>query len=142
VIELSPHLIAIVVVLVLILMWVLNLMLYRPMLKGLDDRKEIVEGAARDAENAEQNIEKLQLEYDHALQDARKDAKAVFNQNQEEALSKEKEILAEAQKKSEKFMEKAMNDLNKSTDSAKDQLKSYIETLSREISSKILGRAF
>lgn len=141
-IELSPHLIAIVVVLVLILMWVLNLMLYRPMLKGLDDRKEIVEGAARDAENAEQNIEKLQLEYDHALQDARKDAKAVFNQNQGEALSKEKEILSEAQQKSEKFMEKAMNDLNKSTDSAKDQLKSYIETLSREISSKILGRAF
>ena len=141
-IELSPHLIAIVVVLVLILMWVLNLMLYRPMLKGLDDRKEIVEGAARDAENAEQNIEKLQLEYDHALQDARKDAKAAFNQNQDEALSKEKEILTEAQQKSEKFMEKAMNDLNKSTDSAKDQLKSYIETLSREISSKILGRAF
>jgi F-type H+-transporting ATPase subunit b len=142
VIELSPHLIAIVVVLVLILMWVLNLMLYRPMLKGLDDRKEIVEGAARDAENAEQNIEKLQLEYDHALQDARKEAKAVFNQNQEEGLNKEKEILTEAQQKSEKFMEKAMNDLNKSTDSAKDQLKSYIETLSREISSKILGRAF
>ncbi len=141
-IELSPHLIAIVVVLVLILMWVLNLMLYRPMLKGLDDRKEIVEGATRDAENAEQNIEKLQLEYDHALQDARKDAKAAFNQNQDEALSKEKEILTEAQQKSEKFMEKAMNDLNKSTDSAKDQLKSYIETLSREISSKILGRAF
>lgn len=141
-IELSPHLIAIVVVLVLILMWVLNLMLYRPMLKGLDDRKEIVEGAARDAENAEQNIEKLQLEYDHALQDARKEAKAVFNQNQEEGLNKEKEILTEAQQKSEKFMEKAMNDLNKSTDSAKDQLKSYIETLSREISSKILGRAF
>jgi F-type H+-transporting ATPase subunit b len=112
------------------------------MLKGLDDRKEIVEGAARDAENAEQNIEKLQLEYDHALQDARKEAKAVFNQNQEEGLNKEKEILTEAQQKSEKFMEKAMNDLNKSTDSAKDQLKSYIETLSREISSKILGRAF
>lgn len=141
-IELSPHLIGIVVFFILLLMWVLNRVLYRPILNGLDQRKEIVEGAARDAESADQKIEKLQQEYDQALQEARKDAKAVYNKYHEEALSKEKGLLTEAQKKSEKFMEKSMTDLEKSSDSAKDELQSHAENLSRQISTKILGRAF
>ncbi len=123
-------------------MAVLNRLLYRPMLKTLDQRKEIIEGAARDAENSEQQIEKLEQEYDHALQDARRGAKTVYNKNHEEALSKEKEILSEAQQKAEKVMEKAMTNLEKSSDLAKEELKSYVEALSRDISSKILGRAF
>jgi F-type H+-transporting ATPase subunit b len=102
----------------------------------------VIEGAAQDAKNAEQKIEKQQQEYDLALQDARRDSKTVYNKNHEEALITEKEILSEAQQKSEKVMEKAMTDLEKSSDSAKEELKSYVEALSRDISSKILGRAF
>jgi F-type H+-transporting ATPase subunit b len=142
VIELTPHLIAITVVLILFLMAVLNLLLYRPMLKNLDQRKGIIEGAARDAENAEQKIEKQQQEYDQAFQDAKRDAKTVYNKNHEEALITEKELLSEAQQEAEKVMEKAMTDLEKSSDLAKEELKSYVETLSRDISSKILGRVF
>lgn len=140
-IELSPHLISMVIILILFLLVVLNGLLYRPMLKILDQRAEIIQGSARDAENAEQKIETLQQEYDHARREARKDAKAVYNKAHEEALSSEKEILVEAHKASETVMDKAMTQLNKSVDSAKDELRSYAESLSREISTKILGRA-
>ena len=141
-IQLSPHLIAIVIILILFLMWTLNLLLYRPILKALDERKEIVDGAVEDTENAQNNIQNLQQEYDHAVREARKDAKAVYNKNHEEALSREKEILAEAHKKAEGVIEKAMTQLDKEIDSAKDELQSHAETLSREIGAKILGRAF
>ncbi len=141
-IELTPHLIAITAVLILFLMAVLNLLLYRPILKTLDQRKEIVEGAAQDTEHAEQQIGKLQQDYDHAFQEARSDAKAVYNRNHKEALVKEREILTKAQKKTDKIMEKAMVELEKDLDSAKEDLRSHSELLSREISAKILGRTF
>lgn len=141
-IELSPHLIAIVAFFVLFLMWVLNLLLYRPILKGLDERREIVDGAARDAENARSRIEKLQEEYGLAMKKARSEAKAVYNKYREEALAKEKEIVTETEKEMEKVMGKAMTRLEKNTDSAKEELRSYAESLSRDIGEKILGRAF
>ncbi len=140
-IELSPNLIIPAVLFVLILMWILNRVLYRPLLSILDDRKTIVEGAARDAQKAEQGIDSLQRDYDQAMQEARRDAKRIYNQAYEAALASEKEILSNAQKRSGDAMEKAMADLEKSIDSAKEELASRAETLSYDICSKILGRS-
>lgn len=138
---LSLHLILPAVFLILFLMWVLNLLLYRPMLKNMDQRKEIIDGAVRDVEHADQKLKQLQEEYDQALQEAMKDAKNIYNKVHEDALVTEKEILEQAQLKTEKLTEKATTDLEKNFDSAKEDLQSYVEFLSREISVKMMGRA-
>jgi len=129
------------VFLILFLMWILNLLLYRPMLKNMDQRKEIIDGAVRDAKHADQKLKQLQEEYEQALQQARRDAKNIYNKIHEEASAEEKEILQQARLKPEKLMAKAMTDLEKDFDSAKEELRSYVESLSREICVKILGRA-
>ena len=137
---LTPHLVVPAIFLVLILMAVLNSLLFRPMLKVLDDRKGIIEGAAGDAAKASENMEKLNDEYTHALQEAKRDAKVAFNEAHDAALAKEKEILTEAQKKVEKITDHGMGELEKSVDTAKSDLEKSVVTLSQEISSKILGR--
>jgi len=141
VIELNPHLIIPAIILILILMALLNSMLYRPILKVLDDRKGIVEGAAGDAAQASENMEKLNAEYAQALQEAKRDAKAAFNKAHDAALAGEKEILSVAQKKVEKIIDRGMGELDKSVDAAKGELEKSVATLSLEISSKLLGRS-
>ncbi len=140
-IHLSPNLIIPAIIFLLILMWVLNRWLYRPVLKVLDDRQAIVEGAARDAADAEAKIAALSEEYDNALQHSRRVAKATGNQAQTEALGAEKEILSAAHHQAEAFMDKALVALEKSADAAREELGEHAETLSREVSSRILGRA-
>lgn len=137
---LTPHLVVPAIFLVLILMAVLNSLLFRPILKVLDDRKGIIEGAARDAGKAAENMGKLNDEYAHALQEAKRDAKVAFNQAHDAALAKEKEILAEAQKKMEKIIDRGTGELEKSVDAAKSELEKSVQILSLEISSKIVGR--
>ncbi len=137
---LTPHLVIPAIFLVLILMAVLNSLLFRPMLKVLDDRKGIIEGAADDAARAVENMEKLNEEYSHALLEAKKDAKVSFNQAHDAALAKEKEVLTEAQKKVERIIDHGMGEMEKSVDSAKSELEKSVQTLSLEISSKIMGR--
>ncbi len=140
-IELNPHLIIPAIILILILMALLNSMLYRPILKVLDDRKGIVEGAAGDAAQASENMEKLNAEYAQALQEAKRDAKAAFNKAHDAALAGEKEILSVAQKKVEKIIDRGMGELDKSVDAAKGELEKSVAALSLEISSKLLGRS-
>ncbi len=140
-IDLSPNLIVPAIMFLLILMWVLNSWLYRPLLKVLDDRQAIVEGAAHDAADAEAKINALSEQYDNALQESRRIAKNTGNQAQAEALAAEKEILSGAHREAEAFLDKAMVALDKSADSARDELRAHAQTLSSEISTRILGRA-
>jgi F-type H+-transporting ATPase subunit b len=141
VLGLTPHVVIPTIILLLILMVALNYLLYRPMLKVMDDRKGVVDGAARDAAKAEENMNTLSADYDNALQEARKDAKAAFNKAHEEALLQEKEILTEAQSKVEKVLDRQMGELEKNVDAARNELKSAVTALSHEVSSKILGRS-
>ncbi len=140
-IHLSPNLIVPAIIFLLILMWVLNRWLYRPVLKVLDDRQAIVAGAAQDTADAEGKINALSEEYDTALQESRRIAKTTGNQAQAEALAAEKEILTEAHHRAEAFLDKAMVALDKSADAAREELRGHAETLSREVSARILGRA-
>ncbi|MDX1764243.1 MAG: F0F1 ATP synthase subunit B [bacterium] len=137
---LTPHLTIPAIFLVLLLMWILNLWLYRPLLKTLDDRKTVLDGAAADAAGAEEQIAALQQEYDDALAEARRDAKSVFSAAHEKAMAAEEQILGEAHQQAAKIMEKGMNELGKSVDLAKEELEQHATALSGEIGSKILGR--
>jgi len=141
VIELSPHLIASVVLLVLLLLWFLNGILFGPVLRVLDQRRDVVESAARDASEAERKIHALEEEYDRALREARREAKALFLKAQEEAVAEEKEIVGRAQAQADTLLDKALASLEKEADTARDQLRSMAEELSRQITTKILGRS-
>ena len=140
-IQLSPHLIASVVVLVLVLLWFLNGLLYGPVLKVLDQRRQVVEGAARDASAAEEKIRRLQEEYDRAMREARREAKALFHKAQEEALARDKEMVAAAQERADAMLGKALADLESQADAAREQLRGLAEDLSAQIAAKILGRS-
>jgi F-type H+-transporting ATPase subunit b len=121
-------------------MWILSAWLYRPLLKTLDERKSVLDGAAEDASSAGEKISALQKEYDDALQEARKDAKALFNDAHETAMAAEEEVLSGAHRRVGKIIEKGMTEVEKSVDLAREELGTYVDTLSREIGSKILGR--
>lgn len=62
----------------LILLFILNKLLYKPMLQMLDDRKKSIEDAINSAETAKAEAEALRKEYETRLAEAKKEAQDII----------------------------------------------------------------
>jgi len=82
----------------LVLVYVLNIILFKPLLRIFKEREEGVKGsldAAKEMDRKkEEGLEKMNKE----LSEARQKAKDVFEKLREDALSKQKSLLADAEK--------------------------------------------
>ena len=125
----------------LIIIWVLNIILYRPIRNILIQRKEKVT-------SLEQNIEKLSedtAEKDGAYLSGIKDAR-VRGLNEKEALLKEgseeeKRIIEQINQKAQANLAEVREKITKEAQNVRESLNKEIDTFANAISEKILGRA-
>ena len=125
----------------LIIIWVLNIILYRPIRKILIQRKEKITGL-------EQNIDKLNedtAEKDEAYLAGIKDARAR-GLNEKEALMKEgaeeeKRIIEQINQKAQANLAEVRENITKEAQNVRESLNKEIDTFANAISEKILGRA-
>lgn len=112
----------------------LTYLLYKPVLKVLDERqKRIVEGQ-RAAEAAIKDKEKLTELEKEVKQAAEKQASEILEKARESAKRTEAELLASARKKAEEEVEKL-------TSSWKDEKKQHLEDMRREFVSAVVATA-
>ena len=125
----------------LIIIWVLNILLYRPIRSILIQRKEKITGL-------EQNIDKLNedtAEKDEAYMAGIKDARAR-GLNEKEALMKEgaeeeKRIIEQINQKAQANLAEVRENIKKEAQNVRESLNKEIDTFANAISEKILGRA-
>ena len=125
----------------LIIIWVLNIILYRPIRKILIDRKEKIT-------SLEQNVEKLNEDAagkDEAFLLGIKDAR-VRGLNEKEVLLKEgaeeeKKIIEQINQKAQANLAEVREKVAKDAQSVRASLHKEIDTFANAISEKILGRA-
>ena len=125
----------------LIIIWVLNILLYRPIRSILIQRKEKITGL-------EQNIDKLNedtAEKDEAYLAGIKDARAR-GLNEKEALMKEgaeeeKRIIEQINQKAQANLAEVRENITKEAQNVRESLNKEIDTFANAISEKILGRA-
>ncbi len=125
----------------LILMFLLNIILYKPLLKIFKEREETVKGSLDSAkemsEKKEEGIAKMHKE----VSEARHKAKDVFESLKNEGLNSQKAIISESEAAAAKMLQKAREELRAEMEKARQSLRSDVEKFSDEIVGKLVKAA-
>lgn len=124
----------------LILIVILNLLLYKPILKILDARDEKLKESEEEVKNLNLTIEKKVAEYEEKIRMAKIEAMNERNEIQRGGSEKAKEIIDETRAELAKVMEEFQGKLDQEIAQAKLVLKSQSAGISSEIAEKVLGR--
>ena len=103
---------------VFIMFALLSYILFEPVRKILEDRKNRIANEIDQAEAA-----KLKAEYDHKLKNVEKEADALMAQARKKALKREEEIVAGAKEEAARIIESANHEAELAKIGARDQMK-------------------
>jgi F-type H+-transporting ATPase subunit b len=122
----------------LVLVYVLNLILFKPLLGVFKEREDTVKGSLDAAKmmdsKKEEGLEKMNRE----LSQARQQAKDVFEKLREEGLNRQKALLADAETQASSMLQRAREELRSEADKARVALKADAEKFSDEIVRKLV----
>lgn len=126
---------------ILFLIVVMNIVLYRPVRKILEERQNKITTLNKDIETFNKNA-KLRLEdFDRKLSETRAKAKAEFEGLRSEAQASGSEVIAKVRKEAEDTKAGQFKELDAQFAAAQAELKGQIDTFANEMASKVLGRA-
>ena len=124
------------------LIWILNIVLYKPIRKLLIQRKEKFTGL----EQRIDTVEKDMKDKDDAFRLGIKEAKAKgLNEKRvllQEAVDKEREIIEKINKKAQADLAEFREKIAKDVESISESLRQELDSFANAIGQKILGRAF
>jgi F-type H+-transporting ATPase subunit b len=125
----------------LILIWILNLVLYKPIRNIIIQRKEKISGLESDIDSAETKA----VEQDQAFADGIKDARAKGLKQKEvllqAAADEEKALIGQINEKAQAELTKIREQIAGEANDAKQALMKDVDSFASAISEKILGRA-
>ncbi|WP_320045146.1 ATPase [uncultured Desulfobacter sp.] len=125
----------------LVLLFLLNLVLYKPIRKVILERKAKVGTLNSGVEKASSDLEKQKNDYKEGLKQARGEGlkqKEVFI---EEASAQEKEIITQINQKAQANFAQIKAQVAEETEQARKALEAEVEVYAKAIGEKILGRA-
>ncbi len=124
----------------LVLIYVLNLLLYKPILKIMDKRRERISGSEEEVRNLNLTIEKRMADYEVKIQKAKLESMGQRNEILQEGAALGKKIINEARGDISGMVEKFQQKLKAEMDQARNVLNTSSRKISMEIAEKVLGR--
>ena len=128
------------IVLLLILIFVLKMLVYNPVIKFVNKRKESVEAMVKENEKLSAEVKEIKANADKIVDEAMKKAEFINFEATKEATAKSKEILAEAKKSSDALLERSQKEIANQKAKLVAEVKEEVGALAVEIASKILER--
>lgn len=121
--------------------WVLNVLLYKPIRKILTQRKEKVSGLELAIETSNNDVKEKDDAFATGIKEARtkgfKEKDALLQQ----AADEEKSILDDINRKAQSELAEIRDQIKKDAEVARESLQAQIGDFANQISQKILGRA-
>jgi F-type H+-transporting ATPase subunit b len=149
----SPHLIRIfdldllhielntalfVLALVLVLMVALNRLLFRPVLRTLDNRVKLVKSLQEAAAGQREQMDVLAKQYEARLAAVRAEVARVRQESSRETVAQVEVILGQARKEAQADLQAALTDLNAQVQAAKQELGEAARRLADQTTQRIL----
>ncbi|HAK61571.1 MAG TPA: hypothetical protein DCO77_14545 [Nitrospiraceae bacterium] len=125
----------------IVLLIALHIILFRPMLRIMEEREQGISSALGDARSAQERMQKLMEEYDTVLAEARQKATATYNEIYQTGLDEQRDMIAAERANAAELLDKGREDIVAAADTARKDLKKEAERISQDISSTLLGRA-
>jgi len=123
------------------LIWVLNILLYRPIRKILAQRKEKIDGLELSIETSDKDA----LEKDEAFSEGIKEARTRGFKEKEalmqQAMDEEKKIIADINSNAQMELAEIRNKIKSEAEVARESLQKEVDNFADQICQKILGRA-
>ena len=124
----------------LLIIWILNILLYRPIRKILIQRKERFDTLENNINTLNQEAQDKDDAYVSGIQDARAKGLSEKEFLLQAAADEEKGIIEEINQKAQAELAAVREKIAKDTESVRGSLQQEIETFANAISERILGR--
>ncbi len=124
-----------------LLIWVLNILLYKPIRKILVQRKEKIDGLELSIATSNKNAVEKDEAFSAGIKEARargfKEKEALMQQ----AADEEKKIIADINSKAQAELAEIRNKIVNEAEVARESLQKEVDNFANQICQKILGRA-
>ena len=125
----------------IVLMFVLNAILYKPVLGILEKRAQKIESLNGDVAQFGQNARQRQAELDSKMREASNKAKKALDGARSQAQAAGAEKLAVIRKESDSIKEKQLAELRAQIETARKELQGNAAAFAQAMAGKILGRS-
>lgn len=124
----------------LIMIFVLNVLLYKPVLGVLERRKKHLQDLDEEVTSLDRTVKEKEAAYEEKLRQARQQAMTEREGVRKEASEEAKVVMDQARGEISTIMDALKTRMDAEMKEAKAVLKSQAEKISLEISEKVLGR--
>lgn len=122
----------------LLLLYILNRLMFKPLLKRMDERSTKIERGLEDAEAARRDRELARAEREAAVAEARKEAADMLARSNKIAEDTRNEILGEARAESERLTQKARDEIAAEKERAMAEIRSQVADLALSAAGKLI----
>ena len=129
------------ILLFLALIFPLDRLLFRPLLRTLEERDARIAGTRKRADEIAGKADVALDRYQSAVTGARGSAEDARREQLDAARREESQLTAAARASAEEQLGEAVREVGASLDAARAQLRGEAEALAREAASRVLGRA-
>jgi F-type H+-transporting ATPase subunit b len=124
----------------LILMFILNRLMFQPLLKLIKDRKEYTEETGKRIKSLENDTERLRQEFVSKENDARKNATEERADHRGAAILESNRLIEESRKEVEAIKAEADKEIKAEVKKIHSLLNDEAEVLAGEITERVIGR--
>ncbi len=123
----------------LILLFILNLILYRPVLAVLRKRRESLEALHKEAEELKKKATHNEEMYNTKLQQAEENAKAEYQRIVDEATKQKESRLEEERRKAKEILDEHKKQIDAMLESESKEAERFGDRLSEEIFNRLVA---
>ncbi|NIS69610.1 MAG: hypothetical protein GTO12_11855 [Proteobacteria bacterium] len=124
----------------IIFLWILNYLIFKPIVRVLNERRERIEGQVEKARDMEAEIQKKLEEYEARIQDAKGQAANEKERFRRQGENMAKEVLEKARAEMARDIPIIRKQIAGETERVRRELEQRAQEVAREIACRVLGR--
>ena len=140
-IDIVPGLLVVQGSIFLLVLWFLNKILFKPILKILRERDERTEGFLNQADQVGEKAEETLEQYNEKFRQARKEALELKRKIILEGVGKREAVIDKARKEALGFLEEMRKSLVEEAERTKKTLRQQVDAIGQIMAQKALGRS-
>jgi len=130
---------ALVVIIILFMIFALNKLFFQPVIRTLDNRKEIISKSQKRVIQVEVEVEHLKKDFQHKLNEVKAEVLNIRNLGREKGMASREAMIIEERKTLQKEFENNFDSLSKEIKTTKTSFSILNKELSFSISKQLLG---
>ena len=123
----------------LVMFTFLSYLLFKPVRKLLEDRKQRVADEQESAKNDRKEAAVFKEEYEQKLKEIDKEAQAILSEARKKAMKTENEIVAEAKEEAARIITRANNEIELERKRALDDMKQEMIAIASAMAGKVVA---